>query len=64
MGKTTNNSMIKVGDVVVLKSGGPLMTVQSIDSNLCLCIWIQAGLDPQQVRVPPACLRRQKPTAA
>jgi uncharacterized protein YodC (DUF2158 family) len=35
---------IKAGDVVWLKSGGPKMTVKSIDSKqLCKCIWFQHG---------------------
>ena len=32
-------SNIKKGDVVYLKSGGPAMTVQNIDSNEVVCIW-------------------------
>ena len=30
---------IMVGDVVTLKSGGPRMTVVSIDDERCACIW-------------------------
>jgi uncharacterized protein YodC (DUF2158 family) len=29
----------KVGDVVMLKSGGPLMTVSGRDINLVQCMW-------------------------
>lgn len=28
-----------IGDVVELKSGGPEMTVSSIDGKICTCIW-------------------------
>ena len=35
---------LKVGDIVVLKSGGPNMTVNWVDydsysANLCRCVW-------------------------
>lgn len=29
----------KVGSVVVLKSGGPPMTVESMQGDVCTCIW-------------------------
>ena len=29
----------KEGDVVVLKSGGPPMTVKSIQGNRVICVW-------------------------
>jgi len=32
-------SNFKVGDVVVLNSGGPKMTIESIDSEGCFCRW-------------------------
>jgi uncharacterized protein YodC (DUF2158 family) len=32
-------SDIKVGDLVQLKSGGPVMTVAFIDSNGAKCVW-------------------------
>jgi uncharacterized protein YodC (DUF2158 family) len=35
--KTKNT--FNVGDVVILKSGGPLMTIGSISGNECYCIW-------------------------
>ena len=31
--------MFRVGDVVQLKSGGPLMTVSEIDGNVVHCRW-------------------------
>lgn len=30
---------IKAGDVVVLKSGSPKMTVQAIRDGLAICVW-------------------------
>ncbi len=38
---------IKVGDVVVLKSGGPLMTVDYIDDNFVYCVWFD-GKEPKK----------------
>lgn len=32
---------LKVGDVVRLKSGGDLMTVEKIDGELVGCVWFQ-----------------------
>ena len=37
-------STIKKGDVVWLKSGGPEMTVQVIDTEgNCICLWFRHG---------------------
>jgi uncharacterized protein YodC (DUF2158 family) len=30
---------IKMGDVVMVKSGGPKMTVVNIEDNVAYCIW-------------------------
>ncbi len=30
------------GDIVVLKSGGPQMTVNEIDGDICHCQWFDA----------------------
>ena len=30
---------VKVGDVVQLKSGGPKMTVQTVEPNHIYCVW-------------------------
>lgn len=36
----------KIGDVVILKSGGPLMTVYTME-ELCGCIWFpEEGAEP------------------
>jgi uncharacterized protein YodC (DUF2158 family) len=34
---------IRAGDVVVLKSGGPDMTVESIEGLLARCVWFLSG---------------------
>ena len=33
--------MFKVGDVVVLKSGGPRMTVESVANEVAHCVWFE-----------------------
>lgn len=32
----------KVGDVVILKSGGPSMTVNSVDISGVFCVWFDS----------------------
>lgn len=34
---------LKVGDVVILKSGGPPMTVNFIHENSVDCVWFMSG---------------------
>lgn len=45
------NSQLKAGDVVVLKSGGPLMTIGQVKEKEYWCIWfikeeLKAGYFP------------------
>ena len=51
---------IAVGDLVMLNSGGPRLTVQSIDERPddveAICQWF-AGKQLQSARIPIACLR-------
>ncbi len=53
----------KEGDVVQLKSGGPEMTVFSVDSqlNLVACKWF-VGSDARQQSFSPALLDRVEET--
>lgn len=41
---------MKTGDVVELKSGGPAMTVESVDDSGVLCRWFDAKNSVQQGR--------------
>lgn len=36
-------NQFKVGDVVILKSGGPRMTVNNVSENGIECIWIEGS---------------------
>ena len=36
--------MIEVGSVVQLKSGGPVMTVTSVDQGVAKCLWYEENL--------------------
>ena len=35
------DTTFSVGDVVVLKSDGPKMTIEKIDSDQCHCVWFE-----------------------
>jgi len=39
--KLKNSFKIMKGDKVKLKSGGPVMTIESIEENLITCIWFE-----------------------
>jgi uncharacterized protein YodC (DUF2158 family) len=45
------------GDVVQLKSGGPLMTVESVDQSGVICVWFDAKHNRKQERFPEATLK-------
>ena len=52
---------IRVGDLVVLRSGGPVLTVERIeplplDTDVAHCAWF-AGKTLQTGRIPLACLQ-------
>lgn len=52
-------SGLKCGDVVVLNSGGPAMTVMWIEENRAGCVWFLDG-KPQSDAFPPAVLRKHQ----
>lgn len=33
----------EVGDVVVLKSGSPRMTIAAIEGEMAVCVWVDKG---------------------
>ncbi|CAI3951565.1 YodC family protein [Commensalibacter communis] len=35
--------IIKIGDIVMLKSGSPMLTVSDIDDGGILCVWFVEG---------------------
>jgi uncharacterized protein YodC (DUF2158 family) len=47
----------QIGDVVELKSGGPDMTVESIEEVKVLCIWFDKA-DMKQARFPSDTLQK------
>jgi uncharacterized protein YodC (DUF2158 family) len=53
----------KVGDKVKLKSGGPVMTVESISNGNVTCVWF-AGSDAKYQAFPPATLEHFAPVRA
>ena len=47
-----------IGDVVQLKSGGPLMTVHAVDSTTCDVMWIKNdGILQFDTETPMQCYR-------
>lgn len=45
----------KIGDLVVLQSGGPSMTVEAIENKSVKCVW-HDGKSIRERVVPEACL--------
>ena len=56
---------LKIGDVVRLKSGGPLMTVCWVHVEVVHCMWLQTGLSDTNTTetgfFPAACLDVYEP---
>jgi uncharacterized protein YodC (DUF2158 family) len=53
----------KVGEPVYLKSGGPAMSIQSIDGENALCVWLD-GKRPFRELYPLAVLTKEDPDSA
>ena len=47
---------MKIGDVVGLKSGGPIMTILSVNSNDARCGWMTSSGEDRQAVYPLAAL--------
>lgn len=57
-------SDFKEGDIVVVKSGGPKMTVSKISTEGCFCTWFQEG-KPQSYLFESAVLKKvEEPAGA
>jgi uncharacterized protein YodC (DUF2158 family) len=50
------------GDVVQLKSGGPVMTVESVEPSGVICTWFDAKNNHQQRRFLEVTLEKYDPT--
>ena len=48
---------LKVGDKVMLKSGGPVLVVAKIDGDLIECLWFDDDADLQSSTFPPETLK-------
>lgn len=50
----------KPGDTVILKSGGPMMTVTEVEGTRVFCEWFDAKNNPQSRSFEQAALRHAK----
>jgi uncharacterized protein YodC (DUF2158 family) len=50
--------MLKVSDLVRLKSGGPLMTVAAVDGDQISCIWFGSDHTPHRESFPEVLLTK------
>ncbi len=51
-----DNPNLKVGDTVILKSGGPKMTIVKISDDKVEAIWFDEKVDVQNAEFPPQAL--------
>ena len=56
----TQEATFQAGDVVQLKSGGPLMTVKDVRTNYLDAIWFDADLIPHENQFNIKCLRKME----
>lgn len=52
------------GDLVVIKSGGPIMTVRWVECSEVECMWFDREGKLESVSFSPDCLRQPMPCAA
>ena len=55
------DGLMNVGDIVRLKSGGPVMTVDSVAQGTARCVWMKDET-PMKHRFSIAALEAAKPT--
>lgn len=56
-----SNSVFNSGDVVLLKSGGPKMTVIEDDGDTCECMWFDDKHQKKMDEFPTKLLKLYKP---
>lgn len=52
----------QAGDVVYLKSGGPAMTVRSVNENTCFCEWFVNNQDLKSDKFMATSLTKDNPS--
>ena len=59
-----SDETFKIGDVVVLKSGGPDMTITSAGDSTVRCKWFLQGGTPTWHDFPPDALKKPDQSAS
>lgn len=57
--ESTPTNPFKIGDIVILNSGGPRMTVADVEDDLCSCVWFLGTEHPEAKPFPAATLTIQ-----
>jgi uncharacterized protein YodC (DUF2158 family) len=55
-------NLFEVGDVVILKSGGELMTVESVDGSNIGCVWSQGKKVERDTFIAPT-IKKYEPSS-